>query len=281
MNLCRDFFLFQIQLLRHNVFCHKEADKSGDDLTQQDDEKHRGQKATEIIRRFRAGHTGGIYIGDAKSDSGQRQNDGGKDLYGNVAYDVDADGSEDLMIRDKASHCHTEIQVQDRQKRRQKHHNKEDPAESRQRGQIMEATSKRRQQYGHKLSVCKHDKHCHGQHNKINDGPQKTGESLGDDDLRRCDRQSVGQVSLLGKYIFIKAVADIYGCKYGHAKENQHEEEDKEACDNTDGCSCSRRCCHIKASACLKEDAGQYGKNKYESVEDKQQLRYRPPFVFE
>lgn len=185
------------------------------------------------------------------------------------------------MIRDKASHCHAEIQVQDRQEWRQKQHNKEDPAESRQRGQIMEETSKRRQQYGHKISVCKHDKHRHDQHNKINGGPQKTGEPFGDDDLRRCDRQSVGQISLLGKYIFIKSVADIYGCKYGRAKENQHEEEDKKAGDNTDGCSCSRGCCHIKASACLKEDAGQYGKNKYESVEDEQQLRYRLPFVFE
>ena len=184
------------------------------------------------------------------------------------------------MIRDKASHCHAEIQVQDRQKRRQKQHDEEDPAECRQRGQILEETSKRRQQHGHELSGGKHDEQSRGQHNKIDDGPQKTGESFGDDDLRRCDRQSVGQVSLLGKYIFIKAVADVHGSEHGRAEKNQYGKEDEERRDHAHDLPGSRRCCYIKASACLKEDAGQYGNNKYKSVENEQQLRYRSPFLF-
>ena len=121
------------------------------------------------------------------------------------------------MIRNEAAHGHTEVHVDDHQERSQQDHDQKNPAECRQSAHIIEHTAESRKQHGHKFAVCKHDQQSDGKNRQVDDGPQERGQPFGDDDLRRCHRQGVGQVSLVGKYIFVESVSDIYRGKHGGA----------------------------------------------------------------
>lgn len=165
--------LLQIQILRHNIFRHQEERDYCDNLTDHTHQEHWRQDAHYILRGLCAGHVCGacVHGTDGETETGGRKDDGGKNLYDDITYNVDADGSENLVIRDKAAHGYTEVHVDDHQKRRQQDHDQQDPAECRQRVKVCEQLSQCRQQYGHKFSVGKQDQQGSAKNYQVNDGP--------------------------------------------------------------------------------------------------------------
>lgn len=170
--------LLQIQFLRHNVFCHEETYEDEENLTHKAHKEHWCQETAHVVGCFCAGHACGVHGTDGKAETCYCQDNGGDNLYHNVTYDVNADGSENLMIWNKAAHRHAKVHVEDHQERGQQNHDQQNPAEGRQCGTVIEDASQRRKKHGHKFTVGEHDEQGGGQNRQVDDGPQKGGQSL-------------------------------------------------------------------------------------------------------